>query len=54
MCFKKNWCFYNDEAPAISENYQENVVLQTNFGKDFESSGGGIRTPDTRIMIPLL
>ena len=44
----------DDVGPDSSQFPKENVALATVFGEEFESSGGGIRTPDTRIMIPLL
>ena len=48
-------CYLPAQSAIDSSQFpRENVVLPTIFGEEFENSGGGIRTPDTRIMIPLL
>ncbi|MDX1927606.1 MAG: hypothetical protein SFV81_13880, partial [Pirellulaceae bacterium] len=39
-------------ATGVSQFPGENVALTTVYGEELENSGGGIRTPDTRIMIP--
>ena len=53
-CTTKDTSSEDQSATDSSQFPRENVVLPTVFGGEIESSGGGIRTPDTRIMIPLL
>ena len=47
-----------DQSNAFMSKYQERktpiVIMEVPIDMNNHGSGGGIRTPDTRIMIPLL
>ena len=51
-CMKKEGSSANAGATDLSQFPRESVVLPTVLGEEFESSGGEIRTPDMRIIIP--